>query len=257
MIAAPGEVCGVCAAPLRTAAQFCGRCGAAHGAMVPRELGVGGDDEVVLPMAIEPPLSGRGLVVALSAYAAVLVPVLVVLVQPAAPSVERLVAVNVVTALIGLVGLAVLGRRGWATLVPRGWRVADATLGMLAVGAVLGVAIVLERWSPWLFVDLKLLLVDGRWSLATTILAVAVLPAVAEELVYRGAMFTGLRDVLSEHSAIGATALVYAVPRLSIPSLLHLTTLGVVLGWTRARTGSVWPCVVLHAGYNVALVLLM
>jgi membrane protease YdiL (CAAX protease family) len=172
------------------------------------------------------------------------------------PSIERLVAVNAIVAAVGVVGIAALGRRGWATPLPRRWRIADAALAMLVTAVVLGAAVALDRWSPWLFVDVKLLLVDARWSVATTILAAAILPAVAEELVYRGAMFTGLRDVLSEHSAIGATALVYAVPRLSIPSLLHLTTLGVVLGWTRARTGSVWPCILLHAGYNVALVLL-
>ncbi len=39
--AAPGEVCGVCAAALRPGARFCGRCGAEQGLMVPRELGVG------------------------------------------------------------------------------------------------------------------------------------------------------------------------------------------------------------------------
>jgi membrane protease YdiL (CAAX protease family) len=256
MNAAPGEVCGVCAAPLRAAARFCGRCGATHGAMVPRELGAGAEDASVLIPASAPPVSSRGLAVALASYFAVLVPVMVVVVRPESPSVDRFLTVTVITALVGLVGLAALGRRGWATLVPRRWRLADAARALVAVAAVVGIAVVLERWSPWLFVDLTFLLVDARWSLATTILVAAILPAVAEELVYRGAMFTGLRDVLSEPSAIGATALVYAVPRLSIPSLLHLTTLGLVLGWTRARTGSVWPCVLLHAGYNVALVLL-
>jgi hypothetical protein len=74
MIAAPGEVCGVCAAPLRAAARFCGGCGAAHGAMVPRELGVGGDDDVVARASSRRPLlTGRRLAIALVAYGAVLV----------------------------------------------------------------------------------------------------------------------------------------------------------------------------------------
>jgi membrane protease YdiL (CAAX protease family) len=256
VIAAPGEVCGVCAAPLRAAARFCGRCGARHGVMVPREVGVGGGDEAGVSPTLASSGAGRGLAVAIAAYGALLVPVLVVLARPTLPSRDTLLAFQLVIVAVGLVGLAVLGRAGLVTLVPRRWRWRDAALGVGAVAAVVALAQTLARLTPWYLVEVDLLLVDDRWSLATALVQVALLQALADELAYRGAILTGLRGVLSDRSAIVAAAVLSAVVHLSVPSMLHLTALGLVLGWTRVRTGSVWPGVLLHAGYSAAMVLL-
>ncbi len=256
MTAAPGEVCGVCAAPLRTAARFCGRCGAKHGVMVPRELGVGGGGEAGAPPLLMPSIAGRGLVVALAVYGALLVPVLFVLARPTSPDRDTLLVFQIGIAVVGVLGLAALGRVGLATLVPRRWAWRDAVKAALATAAITAAAGALARWTPWYLVEIELLLVDGRWSLATAVLQVALLQALAEELAYRGAILTGLRGVMSDRSAILAAALLSAISHLSVPSMLHLTALGVVLGWARVRSGSVWPAVVLHAGYSVAMVLL-
>ncbi|MBZ0231327.1 MAG: CPBP family intramembrane metalloprotease [Deltaproteobacteria bacterium] len=255
MNAAPGEVCGVCAAPLRVGARFCGRCGAGRGRMIPRELGVGAIEEE--PRARAPAaLDGRGLVVALGVYFALLVPTLVVLARPAMPTPGTLLAIHLVAGVVGIAGLAALGRAGLAVLVPRRWRLADAAIAVAATAAVLGAVQGLERAVPWLFLELDLLLVDERWSRATMLLHVALIPAVTEELAFRGAILTGLRGLLSDRSAIAASAAVFAVAHLSVASIPHLTVLGVVFGWARVRTGSIWPCVALHAAFNVATVLL-
>lgn len=224
--------------------------------MVPRELGVGGGDDPGASPLPAPSRAGWGLVVAMAAYGALLVPVLVVLARSATPDRSTLLVLQLVSAAVGVIGLAAMGRDGLAVLVPRRWRGREIALGLAATAVLVGVAHGLTRLAPWVFIELDVVLLDGRWSLATALLQVALLQALADELVYRGAILTGLRGVLSERPAIVATALVSAIAHLSIVSMLHLTALGLVLGWTRVRTGSVWPGVVLHAGYGVAMVLL-
>lgn len=219
--------------------------------MIPRELGVGADAEPDARLAAAP-LSGRGLVVALATYAALLVPILVVLARPEELlNRDAVITIHLVTGVAGLAGLVALGRPGLAALVPRRWRLRDAAIALVATAIIFGAAQLLIRLGPWVFVELDELYIDPRWSLAAMLLHVALVQATAEELAFRGAILTGLRGLLSDRSAIVATALLSATAHLSVPSLLHLTALGLVLGWTRLRTGSVWPCVLLHAAYNV------
>ena len=47
----------------------------------------------------------------------------------------------------------------------------------------------------------------------------------------------------------------FAILHVSLVSVLHLALLGAILGAVRIRSGSLWPCVALHALYNAAVVL--
>jgi ABC-2 type transport system permease protein/sodium transport system permease protein len=82
--------------------------------------------------------------------------------------------------------------------------------------------------------------------------AFAVVPAIFEELCFRGFIFGSLRTRLSGAWTVIATALLFGLfhellfPGKLIPSAL----LGLVLGWVRLRTGSVLPGMVLHAMHN-------
>jgi membrane protease YdiL (CAAX protease family) len=42
---------------------------------------------------------------------------------------------------------------------------------------------------------------------------------------------------------------------MSIPSLPHLLILGVVLGWLRVKTGSLYPGMLLHFSHNFLVIL--
>ena len=98
-------------------------------------------------------------------------------------------------------------------------------------------------------------LVDGR-PFPVVILAVAVTPAICEELLFRGFLFAGLR----RHGALVAilvTALLFAVMHGSIYRLLPTFFLGVVFGWVRLTTRSVAPGMIAHALNNGALVALL
>lgn len=80
----------------------------------------------------------------------------------------------------------------------------------------------------------------------------AVVPAIFEELCFRGFIFGALRTRLTGTWTVIVTALLFGlfheffIPGKLIPSAL----LGLVLGWVRLRSGSALPGMVLHALHN-------
>lgn len=88
------------------------------------------------------------------------------------------------------------------------------------------------------------------------VLALGVVPAVFEELCFRGYVYGGLASRLSPTAAVGISALLFgafhlvAAHGVAIERLLPSTLLGLVLGWIRLRSGSVWPGMLLHALHN-------
>lgn len=101
----------------------------------------------------------------------------------------------------------------------------------------------------------------GRPSLALA-LGVLIVPALGEELVFRGALTPDRDEDRSDLRAIAGSAALFTLwhvveastfmrgagPTFLRPDFLALAALeGVVCGWLRRRTGSIWPGVLLHA----------
>jgi ABC-2 type transport system permease protein/sodium transport system permease protein len=84
------------------------------------------------------------------------------------------------------------------------------------------------------------------------LLTLALVPAVFEELSFRGFLFGSLRAVMPGWWAVASAAILFGVfhEALFPGRLLTSTFLGVVLGWVRLSTLSVVPCMVLHAVHN-------
>jgi membrane protease YdiL (CAAX protease family) len=86
---------------------------------------------------------------------------------------------------------------------------------------------------------------------------VAVLPAFAEEALYRGVVLRGLVDRWPAWLAIGVTSIVFALahgaPERAI-AVLPLSIWYSVVAW---RFGSTWPAVACHFGNNLAAMLLL
>lgn len=87
------------------------------------------------------------------------------------------------------------------------------------------------------------------WLIVVTL---AIVPAIFEELCFRGLIFGALRTRLSGTYTIVASAMLFGVFHeiLSSGRLLPSTFLGLVLGWVRLRTRSVLPGMLLHALNN-------
>ena len=96
---------------------------------------------------------------------------------------------------------------------------------------------------------------EANLGMGWQVLSICVQPAVFEELAFRGVLFGALARVLGNSEALLVSALMFAILHLSMPSLPHLFVLGLALGWLRIRTGSLFPCVLLHFTHNLLVVI--
>ena len=83
--------------------------------------------------------------------------------------------------------------------------------------------------------------------------AVVMAAPLFEEFYFRGFLLSGLmRSRLGSSGAVLATSIVWSAIHLQYESfeLGALLIFGVVLGWARVATGSIIPCLVMHAAFN-------
>ncbi len=86
--------------------------------------------------------------------------------------------------------------------------------------------------------------------------ALAVVPALAEEWFFRGFVLSWLRARMRVGTAVLASALLFGAFHVFSPTMLSperflpTTLLGLVLGWLCVRTRSLWPGVVVHLVHN-------
>lgn len=93
-------------------------------------------------------------------------------------------------------------------------------------------------------------LLEAGYGWLGVILLVCVQPAVIEELAFRGVILSGMQRVMATRDAIIVSALLFMIIHLSPLSFPHLVLIGLVLGWMRQRTGSLYPGMVLHFAHN-------
>jgi membrane protease YdiL (CAAX protease family) len=94
-----------------------------------------------------------------------------------------------------------------------------------------------------------------RLGLAGVILLFSVLPALVEELFFRGVILPALLRQYPRATAIWGTALLFGVFHLNLPQGFATIAIGAILGYAVARTGSLWVGVVAHAAHNAAVLL--
>ncbi len=96
-----------------------------------------------------------------------------------------------------------------------------------------------------------LLVMETPWELAFTILIVAVLPAVGEELVFRGILQQELEMATGRPvAAIWIAALIFSAFHLQFAGLLPRFLLGAGLGYLFYWTRSLWTPIVAHFAIN-------
>jgi len=87
---------------------------------------------------------------------------------------------------------------------------------------------------------------DGLLSL----IVIAVLPALCEELVVRGLLLPSIVKHVGSAAAVAATAMLFALMHLDPYRFLFTFVLGLVFGVLRLRAGSLWPSVLAHLALN-------
>ncbi len=84
----------------------------------------------------------------------------------------------------------------------------------------------------------------------TIVFLMAFIPAVCEELAFRGFIFGGLVRDGGWPRAIVVTALMFGISHGFLQQSIAASCMGALLGWISFRTGSVLPCILLHFTNN-------
>ena len=87
------------------------------------------------------------------------------------------------------------------------------------------------------------------------LLLIGVLPAVFEELAYRGVMLQRFRQVLPLPLAIALQAMLFSVMHVDGVYLLPHFAFGLLAGLLRAAARALWPCMLMHFLWNSWVVL--
>ena len=90
----------------------------------------------------------------------------------------------------------------------------------------------------------------GPLDWAFSMAAIAVAPAVAEEVVNRGITLPSLRRPLGDGGAVAASAVVFGLMHWDAYRLPFTLMMGLVLGALRVRAGSLVPGILAHATLN-------
>ena len=133
--------------------------------------------------------------------------------------------------------------------------------GMWLIGVT-----VLITWVQvliWLDVDLLLppdtandVLDQAGGSIVITILLVAVVGPVAEEIFFRGFVLAGLLKRFGVRRALLLSSLLFGLFHVDPGAIVPTFALGLVLGWVYLKTGSIWPSMFAHAMHNTLAVLI-
>lgn len=126
----------------------------------------------------------------------------------------------------------------------------------------------LATWTPERLAEHRAAIEELTRKLRTTplpllLLALAVVPATAEELFFRGYLLAALRGRLPGWAAIPLTASLFGIFHASLGGLVALerippsTLLGLALGWVCWKTGSVLPGMLLHGLHNAWMIVLL
>lgn len=86
--------------------------------------------------------------------------------------------------------------------------------------------------------------------LMTALLLIAIVPAICEELFFRGFLLSGLRTSFRPWSAIVWSACVFGAFHFLIFKFAMTAGLGILLGWLCWRSRSIWPSILAHMLHN-------
>ena len=90
----------------------------------------------------------------------------------------------------------------------------------------------------------------GTWQ---ALLVFAWLPAVCEELTFRGFILTGLQRRFRPRTAVLLSSFLFSLLQMNVFQFVPTFLLGVVLGYLTTRCGSILPSMLFHLLYNTLL----
>lgn len=243
--------CAACGRPLRAAARFCAHCGAEllpQGSF-PATQPAGLDDAGALHERHRADIRQVGLL-----FGILLVTSFIgSLAGKEASAPERMLRVGLVDLAVVLV-FAVIHRAALAPLLalrrPRLAQVGFLLMICAAFIAAFSGYFAILMWLGLPRYSLVQPYVSNGWPVWSMVLLISILPAVSEELAFRGVIQHRLEQVMTVRESWFIQAALFSVIHLSPLMFPSHFAIGLCLGWLRTRFGSLYPAMVLHAVWN-------
>lgn len=83
---------------------------------------------------------------------------------------------------------------------------------------------------------------------------ICVFPAITEEIAFRGLIQHWLQTAIRPWRALVLASALFTALHVSVVSAPYLFLLGIVLGWAKMKTGSLYPSMLLHFLHNAAVI---
>jgi len=169
-------------------------------------------------------------------------------------------SITLLVANVGTTAVAVWGSR----------RPVHRMLPMRGITPMLAGALVVVLVGLWPFIFAGASLLTRVWPISDVMMAafapfqeapwigllvIGFLVPIAEEALFRGALLGVLLERYSARWAVPVSALIFGLVHLS-QQFVGALALGLVMGWLRVRTRSLWPGLVLHMLNNTAVAVL-
>jgi ABC-2 type transport system permease protein/sodium transport system permease protein len=192
------------------------------------------------------------------------------------PNVASHLLLTIVVSALLFVGIPYISARMGNVNLVTGFQLRSPSWRFLLGALLLGVSLwlfeaeALARMEHWGFTSISKELREkskeymDQWKTTSpllVLLALAITPAFVEEVFFRGYLFNAIAAVSKPSRAILATAVLFGVfhvlvgGTLALERVIPATLMGLVLGWVRWRSGSVWPGILLHICHNSLLLL--
>jgi membrane protease YdiL (CAAX protease family) len=165
-------------------------------------------------------------------------------------------AVDVALSVVAMVTALGLTIAGWPDVKPALATAGDARayletfiafVALLAFGAIY---FSLARRLGFQMLALTRPYVRAGWPAWSMYASLALEPAVAEELIFRGYVMSRLRRALSDREVLIVQAALFSLVHFAVGSFPSHFLIGMTLGLLRRRSGSLYPGMLLHFAWN-------
>lgn len=90
---------------------------------------------------------------------------------------------------------------------------------------------------------------DGH-LLLSFLFGVCIFAPVVEEVIFRGILWWPIEKLFSSNAALIVTSILFSLAHADLLHVIAVFPLGLLFGFLRKRTNSIWPAIIAHAANN-------
>lgn len=153
-------------------------------------------------------------------------------------------------------GASAVNLNGKFTLLPFSVVIMMALICILLISPIINMIFFGFEKLGYVVDDSLPIAINSPVDLVVSILILALVPAIVEELVYRGVILNGFLSKMKPYSAVVLSALIFAVMHGSLQQFLYQFILGMCLGLIMLYSENIWFPMLLHFLNNALVVIL-